>query len=329
MPDAPAARPWSPPSVPPFVDAAWLDAQPERVVLADVRWYPDGRSPQEAHAAGHLPGAVRVDVDAVLAAPPSDAGGRHPLPAPDAFLRALASLGLRPGSGSGGPVLVAYDDAGGVIAARLVWMLRALGRQAALLDGGLLAWTAAGRPVARGDVHRDLVEPAAGPAEELPTAWPAALLADADDAARAASDPRAVLLDARPAERYAGAPDALDPRAGHVPGAVSSPVRDDVDALGRLLPDDVLRERLAAAGVVVGDDGDGGGGDGGGGGGAQDVVSSCGSGVTACHRLLVLEHLGVRGARLWPGSWSQWSRDPARPVATGTPPGARGARVEP
>lgn len=285
------------PAVPPFVDAAWLDAHPG-AALADVRWYADGRSAADAHAAGHLPGAVRVDVDDVLAAAPSDAEGRHPLPAPDDFLRALAALGL----GADGRVVVAYDDAGGVIAARLVWMLRAMGRPAALLDGGLLAWTAAGRPLETGAGEPRTPLPLDGP---LPSTWPADLVADVDDAARAAADPRAVLLDARPAERYAGGPDALDPRAGHVPGAVSLPVRDDVDALGRLLPDDVLRERLAAAGVVVvgGDD--------------QDVVSSCGSGVTACHRLLVLEHLGLGRARLWPGSWSQWSRDPARPAAIG------------
>ncbi|TNM69718.1 sulfurtransferase [Streptomyces sp. NP160] len=296
------------PPVPPFVDAAWLDTRlaEGRASLADVRWYPDGRSPADAFAAGHLPGAVRVDVDGVLAGPPSDAAGRHPLPAPDAFLRALAGLGLPVDDGDDERVVVAYDDAGGVIAARLVWMLRALGRPAALLDGGLLAWREAGRPLetGAGEARTPLT-----PGAPLPTAWPEDLLADVDDAARAGADPDAVLLDARPAERYAGGLDALDPRAGHVPGAVSLPVREDVDAHGRLLPDDVLRERLAAAGVVV--DGSGGVA------GEQEVVSSCGSGVTACHRLLVLEHLGARGARLWPGSWSQWSRDPARPAAIG------------
>nr|WP_255479563.1 rhodanese-like domain-containing protein [Quadrisphaera sp. RL12-1S] len=171
-----------------------------------------------------------------------------------------------------------------------------------MLDGGLLAWREAGRPLETGDGPPRTPLPVAGP---VPTAWPPQLLADVDDAARAAADPGAVLLDGRPAERFAGGPDALDPRAGHVPGAVGLPVRDDVDARGRLLPDDVLRERLAAAGVVV--DGSR----------PQDVVSSCGSGVTACHRLLVLEHLGLAGARLWPGSWSQWSRDPERPAAIG------------
>lgn len=295
------------PAVPPFVDAAWLDTALAhgRTALADVRWYPDGRDPAEAFTAGHLPGAVRVDVDDVLAGPPSDAAGRHPLPAPDAFLLALAGLGLPVDE----EVVVAYDDAGGVIAARLVWMLRALGRPAALLDGGLLAWRAAGRPLETGTGEQRAPLPRTGAAPtDLPTSWPGALLADVDDAARAAADPGSVLLDARPAERFAGAPDALDPRAGHVPGAVGLPVRDDVDALGRLLPEEVLRERLAAAGVraeAVA---------------AGAVVSSCGSGVTACHRLLVLEHLGLGRARLWPGSWSQWSRDPARPAAAEAPP---------
>ena len=279
--------------IPPVVDPAWL-SQHTDAVLADVRWYPDGRSPREAHDAGHLPGAVFVDLGAVLAGEPSDAAGRHPLPEPGVFAAAVGALGI-----GDDDTVVAHDDAGGTLAARLVWMLRATGHDAALLDGGLTAWDG---PTSTEPVRRS-------PAAFTPRAWPTDRLADVDDAARAGRgdgqrDGRApVLLDARPAGRYRGdgGTDPLDPRAGHVPGAVSVPARENVDAAGRLLPAAVLRERLAAAGVVDG----------------ADVVSSCGSGVTACHTLLVMEHLGLGAGRLFPGSFSAWSRDPDRPVATG------------
>jgi thiosulfate/3-mercaptopyruvate sulfurtransferase len=183
--------------------------------------------------------------------------------------------------------VVAYDDAGGVIAARLVWMLRALGHDAALLDGGLTAWDG---PV---ETAEQLVVPAAF--TQRP--WPAERLATADDAADAAN----VVIDARPHERFAGAPDGIDPRAGHIPGARSVPCREHLDADGRLLPVADLRERLVAAGVD----------------GTRPLVSYCGSGVTACHNLLVTEHVGLGSGGLYPGSWSQWSHDPDRPVATG------------
>ena len=277
------------PVIPPVVEPAWLSQHPD-AVLADVRWYPDGRSPREAYDAGHVPGAVFVDLHSVLAGEPSDAAGRHPLPEPDVFAAAMGALGIGDDT-----TVVAYDDAGGTIAARLVWMLRATGHDAALLDGGLTAWDG---PTSTEPVQRS-------PAAFTPRAWPADRLADVDDAARAgqpgAGSP--VLLDARPAGRYRGdgGTDPLDPRAGHVPGAVSVPARENVDADGHLLPVAVLRERLTAAGAVDG----------------ADVVSSCGSGVTACHTLLVMEHVGLGAGRLFPGSFSAWSRDPDRPVATG------------
>ena len=299
--------------IPPVVEPAWLSAHPD-AVLADVRWYPDGRSPRDAYDAGHLPGAVLVDLDAVLAGEPTDQAGRHPLPEPDVFAAAMGALGI-----GDDDTVVAYDDAGGTVAARLVWMLRATGHDAALLDGGL---TAREGPTSTEPARRS-------PGTFTPRAWPADRLADVEDAARAgrraggaAGDPAlgsgrstgesaAVLLDARPAGRYRGdgGTDPLDPRAGHVPGAVSVPARENVDADGRLLPVAVLRERLAAAGVVPG----------------ADVVSSCGSGVTACHTLLVVEHVGLGRGRLFPGSFSAWSRDRARPVATGEHPGGPGA----
>lgn len=280
------ARSPAPPG--PIVGAAWLAAHRDAVVLADVRWYADGRSARAAYDAGHLPGAVHVDLDAWLAGPPGDAGGRHPLPDPAVFARGMEQAGI-----GDGETVVAYDDAGGVIAARLVWMLRVTGHAAALLDGGLTAW--------EGPLETAAPEPR--PARFTPAPWPPERLASIDDAA----DPANVVLDARQRERYLGEPDALDPRAGHIPGARSLPCRENLDAQGRLLPVDDLRRRLAAVGAD----------------GSAPVISSCGSGVTACHTLLVLEHAGLGAGRLFPGSWSQWSRDPARPVATGEEP-ARG-----
>jgi thiosulfate/3-mercaptopyruvate sulfurtransferase len=188
--------------------------------------------------------------------------------------------------------VVAYDDAGGVIAARLVWMLRVTGHDAALLDGGLTAY--------RGPLSS---EPAGERARAhfSPTPWPPDRLADVGDA----TDPTATVLDARNRDRYRGEHEPVDPRAGHVPGAVNLPCRENLDPTGRLLPVEQLRDRFRAAGVVDG----------------ADVVSYCGSGVTACHNLLVLEHVGLGPGRLYPGSWSAYSRDAERPVATGDAPG--------
>jgi thiosulfate/3-mercaptopyruvate sulfurtransferase len=182
--------------------------------------------------------------------------------------------------------VVAYDDAGGVVAARLVWMLRAIGHDAALLDGGLAA----------GGDERETgpVEPE--PARFTPRPWPADRLAGIDDLHAAGR----VLLDARDRDRYTGATEPVDPRPGHIPGARSLPARAMLGPDGRLRPAEELRSQLAEAGV----------------GDAADVVASCGSGVTACHTLLVLEALGRPPARLFPGSYSQWSGSD-RPVATG------------
>jgi len=267
----------------PVVDAAWVAAHREEVVLADVRWYLDGRPGRAAYDEGHVPGAVYVELDDWLAAPASPAAGRHPLPEPEVFARGMGSLGIGDDS-----TVVAYDDAGGVTAARLVWMLRATGHAAALLDGGLAAW----------DGPLETAAPALTPARFTARPWPAERLATIDDAA----DPRNVVLDARQRERYLGeGPDPVDPRAGHIPGARSLPTREHLDASGRLLPAAELRERFAAAGVED----------------PARVVSYCGSGVNACHSLIAMEHAGLGAGRLYPGSWSQWSHDRSRPVETG------------
>ena len=273
--------------IPPVVDLAWLQAHRERAVLADVRWYLDGRSGRAAYDKGHLPGAVFVDLDRWLSAPGDPAQGRHPLPSPEVFAQGMSRLGIGDDT-----TVVAYDDGGGVIAARLVWMLRATGHDAALLDGGLTAY--------EGPLSTEPADEGTS-ATFTPRPWPADRLADVEDA----SSPATTVLDARNRDRYRGDDEPVDPRGGHIPGAVNVPCRENVDASGLLLPVEQLRERLRAAGVE--DD--------------ADVVSYCGSGVTACHTLLVLEHVGIGRGRLYPGSWSAYSRDTQRPVATGDAPG--------
>jgi thiosulfate/3-mercaptopyruvate sulfurtransferase len=276
----------------PLVSADWLSGHLDDVVVADVRWYLDGRSGRAAYDAGHLPGAVFVDLDVDLADPPSVSGGRHPLPTPERFAASLSRLGI----GDGVPV-VAYDDAGGSVAARLWWMLWVLDHPAAVLDGGISAWTGplSTRPAA------------AVPAELTPRPWPPDRLASADDVDRLRRDPSAVVLDARVAARYRGEPNDIDPRLGHVPGARSAPWPENLGPDGRLRAPVALRDRLRALGVGAG--------------GVEEVVCYCGSGVTACHDVLALEVAGLGRARLYIASWSAWGGDPARPVATGDEPG--------
>ncbi len=265
--------------IPPVVDAAWLQDHPH-AVIADVRWYLDGRSARQVYESGHIPGAVFVDLDRDLAAPPSPAAGRHPLPAPQEFAAAMGRLGIATGA-----TVVAYDDAGGATAARLVWMLRVLGSEAALLDGGLAAY--------RGALEAGTVEPA--PARFAVRDWPDGVLAGIEEA----SDPANVVIDARDPARYRGEQEPVDPRAGHIPGALNIPSRSNLGPDGRFLPAGELRERFVAAGAGPG------------------VISYCGSGVTACHNLLALEHAGLGPGRLYPGSWSQYSSDPSRPAEVG------------
>jgi thiosulfate/3-mercaptopyruvate sulfurtransferase len=277
--------------LPPIVSPAWFAEHRDEVVVADVRWYLDGRSGRDAHGAGHIRGAVFVDLDAWLAAPATAADGRHPLPDPAVFAMGLGALGI-----GDGDAVVAYDDAGGVIAARLIWMLRAVGHDAALLDGGLDAWAAA---------HgHDALE--TGPVDARPRslstrAWPADRLADLDEVCRASADRGPLLVDARAPERYRGDEEPVDARAGHIPGAVNLPTRDHVGPDGLHLAPEVLREHFAATGA---DD--------------REVIAYCGSGVTACHTLLALEHAGLPAGRLYPGSWSQYAAAPGHPVSVGS-----------
>ena len=269
---------WQPGAFGPLVSATWLAEHLDEVALIDVRWFLDGRSGRDAYEQGHLPRAVWVDLDTSLAAPPTPDDGRHPLPTPAQFAAGMGAAGIDDGT----PV-VAYDDAGGMSAARLVWMLRTLGHPAALLDGGLGAWQGA----------IDTGEVTALPTTFTAQSWPAETLAEIGEILDVP-----VLLDARAPERYRGEVEPLDPRAGHIPGARNTPWAADLGADGRFVPAAQLRTQFEL--------GDG-----------EDVVVYCGSGVTACHTLLALEAAGIDQARLYPGSWSQWSSDPARPAETG------------
>jgi thiosulfate/3-mercaptopyruvate sulfurtransferase len=277
-----------PPVLPPIVDPSWVVEHRPNLILGDVRWYLDGRSGLEAFTKSHIPGAIFVDLDHDLSGPGPATEGRHPLPAPDAFAAALGALGIGEDD-----AVVAYDDSGGGSAGRLVWMLRVLGRPAALLNGGLAGWPG---PLASGDTAtRSPVMVAVRP-------WPAERFTDHDGVAVAAASDRAVVLDARSAERYRGEHESIDPRPGHIPGARSAPWAANFDATKKtLLPDMDLRARYRSLGV----DRD------------TEVVCYCGSGVSACADLLTLERLGVTRTRLFVPSWSGWSADPGRPVALG------------
>ena len=265
-----------------------LTAEPD-VVLLDVRWALGDPHGHEQYLAGHLPGAVFVDLESELAGRASAAEGRHPLPSLQALQSAARRWGVRNGSR-----VVVYDATGGLAAARAWWLLRWGGMGGAggtgsvtILDGGLAAWT--------GELETGEVRPVPGDVTLTGGGMP---VLTADQAAALAGD--GVLLDARAGERYRGEVEPIDPRAGHVPGAVSAPTTENLDHDRRFRTAAVLTERFAALGVAPG----------------VEVGVYCGSGVTAAHEVAALAHAGIDAA-LWPGSWSQWSADPARPVGTG------------
>ena len=271
--------------IPPVVDVAWLAGHPQ-AVIADVRWYLDGRSGAQAYAAGHIPGAIFIDLDAELAAPASPEAGRHPLPDPETFASAMVDAGVSDDS-----IVVAYDDAGGFSAGRLVWMLRAIGVDAALLDGGLAAWPGELSTAEPQESDEEVTFGIRG--------WEPDVVATIDEAARGP-----VVIDARSAERYRGEGGAaLDPKSGHIPGALSAPMTGNLDASNHFLAPETLRERFAALGITD----------------ANPVISYCGSGVTACHNLIAMEYASLGRGRLYVGSWSQYSATD-RPIATGPHP---------
>ena len=275
-----------------LIDAATLAehlGDPAWVVL-DARF--DLAAPEKGellYRQGHIPGARYVSLDAHLSGAKTGANGRHPLPSPDRAAAAFGSLGV-----SQAKQVVLYDADMGMFAARGWWMLRWLGHdRVAVLDGGLAAWTRAGLPVT------DAVEtwtPAvfdAAPAESRRV--------PASDVQAHLGDRGRVLVDARAAERFRGQNETLDPVGGHIPGAVNRFFQHNLTADKTFKAPAELRAEWTA---VCGDD-------------ASRVVMYCGSGVTACHNLLALEHAGLPGARLFPGSWSEWCANPERPRATG------------
>lgn len=265
-------------------------------VVLDVRWALGMTDGYDQYRAGHVPGAVYVDLETELAAPASAAAGRHPLPSASAFQQAARRWGV-----SADSRVVVYDTVGGTSAARAWWLLRYFGaRDVRILDGGLAAWTAQGRALEPGDVT-----PGRGDLVARPGGMP---VVDADEAA-ALADREGVLLDARAAERYRGEVEPVDPQAGHIPGAVSAPTTENLRADGRFRSAADLKRRFGDLGVSAGSTG---GGDGVG----PAVGVYCGSGVTASHEVAALAIVGVDAA-LYPGSWSQWSNDAARDVAVG------------
>lgn len=265
--------------IPPVVSVSWLADHPEAIV-ADVRWSLDGPSGVEKYAAGHIPGAIFVDVDRNLADPPSPAGGRHPMPTAEHFAATLAGLGIGPDA-----LVVAYDDAGGFAAGRLVWMLRLLGMDAALLDGGIQAWPDA----------LSAEETRLAPVDVWVRPWPTGAFATIDEATSAS-----LVVDARSRERYLGEVEPTGVAAGHIPGARSRPFVTNLDEnLHFYLPGD-LRASFHAQGID----------------GAGEVICYCGSGVSACHNLIAMEYAGLGRGRLYVGSWSAYALS-GREIAVG------------
>jgi thiosulfate/3-mercaptopyruvate sulfurtransferase len=268
-------------------DPAWVivDCRHDLVNLAAGR---------DAYAGGHLPNALFADMEHELSGakrgPDGAFRGRHPLPEPQAFIELLRGWGVNDGT-----QVVAYDAHGGMFAARLWWMLRWIGHASvAVLDGGLPAWQTAGLPLST-----DMPAPRARGTIALRE--PLVATADVNAVLQNVEHGGRMVVDARAPDRFRGENETIDPVGGHIPGAKNRFFKDNLQADGRFKTPEQLREEL---GVAVGD--------------AQSAIMQCGSGVTACHNLLALEVAGMPGAALYPGSWSEWSADPARPVATGS-----------
>ncbi|MDC7691914.1 sulfurtransferase [Vogesella indigofera] len=260
-------------------------------VLLDCRFRlndPDfGRA---AYDEGHLPGAHYLHLDYHLSGPKNGSNGRHPLPDGQRLAVSLGALGISPDT-----QVVAYDDAGGMYAARAWWLLRWLGHQAvAVLDGGIQAWQQAGGELDTGTPERDATRFSMGTPQESAVTL--------DEIAANLCTPQYQLVDARAPDRFAGENETLDPVGGHIPGAKNRFFMDNLGSDGRFKPAAQLRSEWLA--LLDGTP-------------AGQVILSCGSGVTACHNKLALEYAGLSGARLYAGSWSEWCSDPTRPVATG------------
>jgi thiosulfate/3-mercaptopyruvate sulfurtransferase len=271
-----------------------LAAAPGSVLVFDCRFdltAPDAG--EQAYAEGHIPGAYYLHLDRDLSGAKTGTNGRHPLPERAALVDTLASFGLNEGQ-----QVVAYDAHGGMYAARLWWLLRWLGHDSvALLDGGLAAWQAAGQSL----------EKSAPPKTQgtFKAHKPLQVTIDAQAIERSIGTRDHLLIDARANDRYRGENETLDRVGGHIPGALNHFFKDNLSAEGRFKTAHELREAFTG---LIGTTS------------ADRVVLQCGSGVTACHNALAMEIAGLHGAALYPGSWSEWSADPGRPVATGPKP---------
>jgi thiosulfate/3-mercaptopyruvate sulfurtransferase len=253
---------------------------------------------EHAFAARHIPGAVYAHIDRDLSGPKTGANGRHPLPSRQAFALTLARLGITPDC-----QVVVYDAQGGIYASRLWWMLRWAGHaQVALLDGGLNAWgQIRGALSSLSDDALDAIpDPVESPAQGYPIRD--SLVPAIDTGGLMANMDRLLMIDARAPERFRGEVEYLDPRAGHVPGSINRFFKDNLQADGQFKPAATLAQEYGAllASKTV-----------------AEVVHQCGSGITACHNLLAMEHAGLKGSVLYPGSWSEWCADPARPIELG------------
>ena len=270
-------------SLGPLISPDELAADLDRFTVLDVRYVMGGPPGLEQHRAGHIPGAAYVDLDHDLADPPGE-GGRHPLPDEERFEAAMRRAGVR----SERPVVV-YDDWQGRAAARAWWLLRHHGHpDVRVLDGGWSAWLEDGHPVESGEPDVEPGDFTLSDTQHMP-------VVEADSVLRVD-----VLVDARAPERFRGETEPVDPVAGHIPGAVNVPTTDNLDERGRFRSPARLRETYAAVGADT----------------SGSVAAYCGSGVTAAHDVLAMEVAGIRAA-LYPGSWSGWITDPARPVETG------------
>jgi thiosulfate/3-mercaptopyruvate sulfurtransferase len=247
---------------------------------------------RDAYLRSHIPGAHYAHLEEDLSSPVTPTSGRHPLPDPRRFMQRMQGWGIGHST-----QVVAYDDANGAYAARLWWLLRWVGHdKVAVLNGGLKAWEGAGFPTS-GEIPPEpltLLSPPDG-GEGKKKAW-----LTTDEVQRGLADDSILVVDARGADRFAGQNETLDPVAGHVPGAHNHPFPTNLDPGQRFLPPEDLRARWTK--TLAGRS-------------ATEVVAMCGSGVTACHNLLALEIAGLPGAKLYAGSWSEWIRDPARPIA--------------
>jgi thiosulfate/3-mercaptopyruvate sulfurtransferase len=257
-------------------------------IVVDCRFsLSDSEAGRRAYEAGHIPGARYAHLDHDLSGSVADNTGRHPLPDSNVLCSTLGDWGITPHS-----QVVVYDDAGGAVAGRLWWLLRWLGHQSvALLDGGWQAWQMQDRPQSQ---VAPVVLPSRYPGSADWTAW-----LDSAEVRQELDDQSILLIDARAAERFRGEIEPIDPIAGHVPGAVNRPLQLNLNQAGYFKNPDQLRAEFED--LLAGRP-------------ATEVVHMCGSGVTACHNLLAMEIAGLCGSRLYAGSWSEWLRDPHRPV---------------